>query len=309
MTKDTSQTGQRARTIGQLIDLFAALGPSPDQVAAYRPLEPQPGDVVITPFGKCGTTMLQQMFHQLRMAVSAGLMAGDDDFDDISRVVPWIETSIALDAVDINAPQKAQPRGFKSHLHYEGLPPGMRYIVTLRDPKEAYMSMYHFFEGWFFEPGTVQPEEFMPMWHSGGPTQLDYATHLLSWWARRDEADTLVLSYRWVIANKREAIRRMADLCGLEADDAVIGMAERKTDRAFMLDHSDKFDDLLMRGLAHEKAGIPLISDSSKVRGEGDRRLPIPPAIAAEIDALWAERIAPVTGHADFAALAADLHG
>ncbi|MDC0886474.1 sulfotransferase domain-containing protein [Altererythrobacter sp.] len=309
--KTGQQIGPRARTIGELIDLFAALGPSPDQVAAYRPLDPQPGDVVISPFGKCGTTMLQQMFHQLRMAARSGSVQGpvrgDDDFDDISCVVPWIETSIALDAVDINAPQKAQPRGFKSHLHYEGLPPGMRYIVTLRDPKEAYMSMYHFFEGWFFEPGTVQPDEFMPMWHSGGPSQLDYATHLLSWWARRDEADTLVLSYRWVIANKREAIRQMADLCGLAADEAVIDMVERRTDRAFMVEHSDKFDDLLMRGLAHHKAGIPLASDSSKVRSEGDRRLPIPQLIADEIDALWAERIAPVTGHADFAALAADL--
>jgi hypothetical protein len=33
----------------------------------------------------------------------------------------------------------------------------------------------------------------------------------------------------------------------------------------------------------------------------------LPPAVAAQIDALWAERVLPVTGHADFAALAATL--
>src|SRR6187549_3056244 len=47
--------------------------------------KPRPDDVIITPYGKCGTTWLQQVFHGLRTR-------GDMDFDDISRVVPWIET-------------------------------------------------------------------------------------------------------------------------------------------------------------------------------------------------------------------------
>src|SRR5215472_4192403 len=74
-------------------------------LAAYRP---RPSDVIITPYGKCGTTWLQQIFHTLRTR-------GDFDFDDISRVVPWIETS-ATSGVDIEAPQRGEPRGFKSHL-------------------------------------------------------------------------------------------------------------------------------------------------------------------------------------------------
>ena len=127
--------------------MMEGLAPSPELVAAFRPLDPESSDVVITPFGKCGTTLLQQMFHQLRM--SQGIDAkGDLDFDDISRIVPWIEMAILIPEVDINGTQKVAPRGFKSHLHYEGLPPGMRYVVSVRDPKEAYMSMYNFFEGW-----------------------------------------------------------------------------------------------------------------------------------------------------------------
>lgn len=34
-----------------------------------------------------------------------------------------------------------------------------------------------------------------------------------------------------------------------------------------------------------------------------------PPSIAAAIDAMWAERVEAVTGHADYAALAAELTG
>ena len=304
-----SEAGRRPHSVEELGGMLGSLAPTPEEIEAFRPLDPRPTDVVITPFGKCGTTMLQQMFHQLRMVQGQATPEPDLDFDDISRVLPWIEMGVVIPEVDINAEQKADPRGFKSHLHYEGLPPGMRYLVSLRDPKEAYMSMYHFFEGWLFEPGTIEPEEFMPIWMTGGPSRVDYFAHLLSWWARRDAEDTLLMSYRWIIANKRETIRRLAAFCGLETSDAIIDAVEHATDRDYMLKHKRLFDDHLMRHMNHRKTGLPVVADSSKVRGEGEKRVPIPEAIAAEIDALWAERIMPVTGHADYAALAADLHG
>lgn len=302
-----SATRERPRSVEAFGAMMEGLAPSQELVEAFRPLDPKPTDVVITPFGKCGTTLLQQMFHQLRMAQGAQA-EGDLDFDDISRIVPWIEMAILIPEVDINGPQKVAPRGFKSHLHYEGLPPGMRYVVSVRDPKEAFMSMYNFFEGWLFEPDTIQPDEFMPIWMTGGPSRVDYFTHLLSWWARRDAEDTLLMSYRWIIANKREAIRRLAAFCGLKADATTVDIVEAYTERAFMLEHKHLFDDHLMRHMNNRRIGLAVEAESSKVRPEGESRRLIPDAIAAEIDAMWAERIAPATGHADFAALAADLH-
>src|SRR6476620_3913748 len=82
--------------------------------AAAAPFEPRPTDIIISPYGKCGTTMLQQTLHTLRTR-------GDMDFDDISRVVPWIEMSPLL-GIDLNAEQRANPRGFKSHLSYTRVP-------------------------------------------------------------------------------------------------------------------------------------------------------------------------------------------
>jgi hypothetical protein len=93
---------------------------------------PRADDVIISPFGKCGTTWLQQIFHTLRTG-------GDTDYDDISRVVPWIETSPGL-GLDLDAEQKANPRGFKSHLDFEDVPGGGRYIVSFRDPCDAPVS-------------------------------------------------------------------------------------------------------------------------------------------------------------------------
>lgn len=294
--------GRRAHSIDELASVRAALAPSEEQLASAKPYLARESDVIITPFGKCGTTMMQQMFHQLRTAHRGG----DMDFDDISRVVPWIETAASL-GLDINAEQVADPRGFKSHLSYEALPPGARYVVTLRDPREAFLSMYNFFSGWFFEPGTISVEDFLPVWLIGGPRRITYFDHLLSWWERRDEVDTLLMNYRGVIANKRVAIRRMAEFCSIEVDEAAIDLVEQRTSRAFMAENKAPFADPMMRRMSEEKAGLPAGSDSSKVRAEGDKGASLPQSVANEIDRLWRDQIMPVTGHADFTALASEL--
>ncbi|QPC98926.1 sulfotransferase domain-containing protein [Qipengyuania soli] len=269
----------------------------------YRTYEPHDGDVFITSWAKSGTTMTQQMFHQLRMLAATG--EADMDFDDISRMTPWEDTA-QQNNFDMNVPQKASPRGFKSHREYERLEPGMRYIVTLRDPHETYHSFHRFFSGYLFEPGTIPMEEFFPLWMMGGPGGCDYYTHLLSWYARRNEPDTLLVTYRWMVKNKEAMIRKMAGFLGIDADDAMIDRVDALTTREFMYEHKDKFDDAMIKQGMAEMLGLHDL-ESSKVKAEGSDAKQVPPAIAAQIDALWAERVAPVTGHKDFASLAAEV--
>ncbi|TRD11129.1 sulfotransferase domain-containing protein [Erythrobacter insulae] len=265
----------------------------------HRPYEPQDGDVFITSWAKSGTTFLQQMFHQLRTAHRGG----DMDFDDISRMTPWDDVALMVD-FDMTAPQVASPRGFKSHREYERLPTGMRYAVTLRDPKETFISFYRFINGWHLEPGSVELEEFLPFWMGGGPGGCDYFTHLLSWYDRRKEPDSLVMTYRWAVKNRSAAIARMAALIGVEMTPEIEALVLERTTREFMHDHKDKFDDAMVCKVLDEKCGIPATSDSSKVQSEGSDAKEVPQSVADAIDAMWAERVVPVTGHADFAALA-----
>lgn len=292
-------TARRATSIDELVEFFGKLAPSEAQLAAARPYVPRPTDVIITPHAKCGTTMLQQMFHQLRTG-------GDMEFDDISRVLPWIETAPSLD-IDINAEQAANPRGFKSHLHYQGLPPGARYVVALRDPFESYDSFYRFMEGWTFEPGTITRAEFFPVWMRGGPSQVDYFTHLFSWWARRGEPDTLLFTYRGILADRRAAIRSLAEFAGIVCDESLLDLVEERSSRAFMLEHEGPFSDSMMHALGAARTGLPYPISSSKVAPDGENKAAVPAQIADAIRAMWAERVEPVTGHGDFAALAATL--
>ena len=254
----------------------------------------RPTDVVITPFGKSGTTWLQQIVHTLRTG-------GDMDFDDISRVVPWIETSPAL-GLDLNAEQRANPRAFKSHLEYEQLPKGAKYINSVRDPRDAFYSMYKFMEGWFFEPGTISLEEFAEQrFIKSG----NYWRHLLSWWEVRDKPYVLFLCYELMQKSPEDTIRRIASFIDVELDQTLLETTLEHSSIEFMKAHKDRFDDALMRAHGEKVADIPPGGESSKVRegSVGDHKQSLPTAIIEALDEVWIEKIEPVTGHKNYEAL------
>lgn len=268
---------------------------------AAEPFVPAPTDVIISPYGKCGTTMLQQMFHTLRTR-------GDMDFDDISRVVPWIEMSPVLE-IDFNAPQRAEPRGFKSHLGYNGVPKGARYVVSLRDPKDAFISMYRFMEGWFIEPGAVPMADFFEGWiKDRGAEGEGIWDHLLGWWTVRDQEEVLLLSYSRILGDPAGHVRRLANFAGIALDEELLELTLEHTSRAYMLEHKDRFEDKLMRRWSEILGGIPTGSDSAKVRpGTPSHEDELPPALGAQMDEIWAEKITPELGFESFAELEAAL--
>lgn len=215
----------------------------------------RPTDIVITPFGKSGTTWIQQIVHTLRTS-------GDIDFDDISRVVPWIEVSPGL-GIDLEAPQRAEPRAFKSHLDYDKIQKGGKYIISVRNPADALVSAYHFMEGWYFEPGSISIEEFALQRYisSGG-----YWRHLKSWWPHRNDDNVLFLAYEHMKNNPSETIERIAEFCNIPLDDALKVMTIEHSSLEYMKKHKDRFDDFMMRERSERLGNLPAGSDSSKVR-------------------------------------------
>ncbi len=274
--------------------------PPDDVERAIQSYRPRATDVIISPSAKCGTTWLQQTFHTLRTG-------GDMDFDDISRVVPWIETAHML-GLDINAAQRAEPRGFKSHLSYDRIPKGARYVVSLRDPRDALVSMHRFMEAWYMEPGAVSLADYAKGWLVERADGLGYWNHLISWWEQRDNPDVLLVSYEHMAAAPADHVKRLAAFCSLPLDDALLNLALERSSRAFMLAHKDRFDDAMLRRLALEK-GIPEGADTAKVRqsGAGGHRHELTPEIEAAVDALWARTITPKLGFPNYAALETEL--
>lgn len=291
---------RRARTIAEFNEVGARFFVPAEIGASIASWRPRPTDVVISPFAKCGTTWLQQIFHTLRTR-------GDMDFDDISRVVPWIETAGVL-GLDIEAPQRAEPRGFKSHLAYDAIPPGAKGIVSFRDPRDALVSMYRFMEGWFLEPGAVTITEFADNW-IGRDADRSYWGHLLSWWNARHDPAVLVMSYERMIAEPQASIGKVAAFCGIPLDDDLLALTLERSSISYMLTHKDRFDDAMNRKMSEVRCNLPAGSDSAKVRqgGVGGHKAELSPEILARLDARWRELVTPVTGFADYAALEASL--
>ena len=292
---------RRARNLAEMSEIQGRCFRLDEIVRSIAAFKPRADDIIISPYSKCGTTWLQQTFHCLRTQ-------GDMDFDDISRVVPWIELAGVL-GLDLDAPQRALPRGFKSHLPFDQIPKGGRYVVSLRDPKDAMVSMYRFMEGWFFEPGSISMSEFTAARFATRRRGLDYWHHLITWWNERDNPDVLLFSYEQMSAEPEASIRRLAAFCGIALDDRLLKLTLEKSSLAFMLSHKDKFDDLMMREVSERVGNLPPGSDSAKVRvgRVGGHRAEMPDQLAETLDAIWAETVTAKLGFKDYAALESEL--
>ncbi|MEM7115798.1 MAG: sulfotransferase domain-containing protein [Chloroflexota bacterium] len=256
--------------------------------------QPHPTDVIITPFSKSGTTWLQQIVHGLRSR-------GDMDFDDISRVVPWLGVSHDL-GIDINAPQRWQPRAFKSHSNWQDVPKGGRYIVSIRDPRDVLVSLYRFSEGWFFEPGSISIEEYADDEFFTPEAGKGYWHHLLSWWSQRDNEQVLLLSFEWMKTNLEETVQRVADFIGVELDDALFELVVHQASFGFMLAHKDRFDDKLLREWSEAYANLPSDSDASKVRAGqvGSYKRELTAVLQQKLDTIWQQTVQPALGFATY---------
>lgn len=290
---------RRARTYDEFRGLIDQLS-TPAGLKRGLSLQLRPTDVVISPFAKCGTTWLQQIVHGLRTR-------GDMNFDDISRVIPWIEVGADV-GLDLTAEQVAEPRAFKSHLPYDSLPKGGRYLVSLRNPGDSAVSMYRFMEGWFIEPGAIPIEEFVRRQYvnrEGG----NYWAHLLSWWPHRHEEHVLLLAYEEMKVDLPGAVRRIAEFIGVDLDDELLEIVVHQSSLEFMTEHKDKFDDLLDRERSERVIGLPPGSDAAKVRAGtvGARRVELSPKTQAALDAVWAAEVSPRLAFADYDELLEEL--
>ncbi|MFT7688469.1 MAG: hypothetical protein ACI9FB_003833 [Candidatus Azotimanducaceae bacterium] len=285
---------RRAESLSELGEIFMRSSTHDKEEENIASYQPRAADVLITPFGKSGTTWTQQIFHTLRTR-------GDMDFDDISRVVPWIETSGNL-AIDINAEQRAEPRGFKSHLAYDKIPKGAKYINVIRHPVDAAYSLFKFMEGWFIEPGAILVDEFVMM------TARDqgYHKHFISWWPHRNDDSVLYLVYEHMLADPEGTIEKIAKFSGVELDDELRAITLEHASLAFMQKHKDRFDDAMMRKKTEETI-LPHGSDSAKVRAGKSGVNTLSTESIEVLNQIWRDTVTPVTGFDTYEELIASL--
>ena len=249
--------------------------------------KPAPTDVFIVTPPKCGTTWMQQIVHGLRTR-------GSMDFDEISRVVPWIEMAHDV-GIDVYAPQAADPRAFKTHSSLNEVPKGGKYIVIVRDPCDALVSDYHFMGEMFFDKDSVTLEEFAREDFIPG---RGIHKHIKAFWNRRNEPDVLALCFENMKTDLSRTIERVAEFIGIPLDDELKQIVLKQSDIKFMQAHRDQFEDHLIRKARSGAMRLPLDGQLNKVRNGqvGESITAVPAEIRAELDLIWKQEIAETLG-------------
>jgi hypothetical protein len=278
--------------------------------------QPRPTDVVITTTPKAGTTWMQQICHQLRSD-------GDMTFDEISRVVPWIELAYDqhqdLDTPQWNAAAEAEavtglPRFFKTHAWADHCPPFQKTIVVLRNPNDVLASFYRFFSGWFFEPGSITLDSFAEeFWLARGlPTSrmqnASYFHHLVSWYKRRNDPGVLIVFFEDLKENIQQQVERIAKFVSTEQHNfnrpELVQKAVEHSSYAFMKAHESHFDERLSKLARNEACGLPKMAgmDQSKLNegnvGTGQNHLS--DSLKVQVQQKWKDVVEPVTGCATY---------
>lgn len=258
---------------------------------AFRP---RPTDVIISPFAKSGTTWLQQIFHGLRTR-------GSMDFEEITAVTPWIEMAHDI-GWDLEADQAAEPRGYKSHLNWYDVPKGGRYVCSIRHPHTVLISFYRFFEGWWFEPGSINLDDFAREMFMNDFHNRGYWLHLVSWWEQHNNPDVLLLCYEEMLADLPGTVQKVANFIGIQLDKRLLDIVVRQSSRNFMLAHREKFGEHIIRAAAEKRAGLPPDGDSSKITpgSTGSARYVLSNTIHHELNNIWQEMVAAKFGFSDY---------
>jgi hypothetical protein len=224
----------------------------------------RPGDIVISTRSKSGTTWVQ-MICALLIFQTPDLPA------PLADLSPWLDWLITpADVVFTRLDAQEHRRFIKTHTPLDGIvvDPRATYIVVARDPLDAAVSLYHQSANMNRDrPAALPPlHEWLCSWidWEGSPQeQMDSLPgvmwHLSDAWARRDQANIVLVHYDDLLGDLNGQMQRLADLLGIAVDN----------DMWDQLVHAARFDQ--MRAQASRAIPTPggILKDQSRFFRQG----------------------------------------
>jgi hypothetical protein len=200
-------------------------------ISHVRDFVPRQSDVIISTPPKTGTTLLQQMCHQLRTG-------GDMDYEDVHQIAPYMPQAFDM-GIDLNAEQKANPRLFKAHSPLSCLPLGCKYIVTARNPNEMAMSSFHHYST-KFESMTLDISTFI----RENLNAESFFGIVREGYLNRHDPNVLFLTYEDLLKGplKEQQVHRVAAFMDIALDQDLLDLTMDLSSKETMLQYVSKFD-------------------------------------------------------------------
>jgi hypothetical protein len=213
----------------------------------FKGYEPTEHDVFVVTYVKSGTNWMMQLVHQL-------LFHGRGDYEHIHCVVAWPDTDMMGPlkgyAIPLRDPRvwQASPedkRVIKTHFRWEDVPysPKAKYVIVIRDPKDVFVSSYHF----FVKDGplsftNMSVAAFLELFLSdhffmGG----SWASTTATYWAQRDKPNVLICSFKEMRRDLAGSVARVASFLGVAASPDLLGKVTELSSFNYMKTIDDKF--------------------------------------------------------------------
>ncbi|CAN7942741.1 unnamed protein product [Ixodes hexagonus] len=177
---------------------------------SYRP---QPGDVFIVTYPKCGTTWMQCILYQI---YTGG--APVTSIKDFAERLPFLERTGAEGLGDLPRPGSA----IKTHMLYDQnrVSQQAKYIYVARNPYDCCVSFYNHYKHlpvYQFQDGTF--DEYFEQFIRGEVDFGDYFDHLLSWYGHRGDPNVLFVTYEDLKQDIRFWVQKVAGFLGNQYGD------------------------------------------------------------------------------------------
>ena len=202
--------------------------------------QPTQHDVVVCTYPKCGTNWTMQIAYQIAMR-------GQGDFAHIHDVIPWpdfAKQELLIPLSDDTARQVVPTglRVIKTHLEWERVPytKDARYICIIRDPKDAFVSQYHFIRDVVLGPLMPSVPIMLQIFFSDAAPFV-WEEHLHGYWKERQLPNLLILTFEEMNRDLPAAVRNIAAFMGVELTEEEFNTVCEKSSFAYMKAANEKF--------------------------------------------------------------------
>jgi hypothetical protein len=207
----------------------------------WRGFEPGASDVFVCSYFKSGTNWMLQLAYQV-------VHRGCGDFEHLYDVVAWpdeVKKGFAVDLFDESL-AKASPTGMrviKTHADWGRIPysKDARYILVVRDPKDVFVSSYHFIRGAVAGPLMPSVASWYASYLSKKFAPGYWPEHAHSYWAARDLDNVYLVTFKEMKADLEGTVERVAQLLGVDLSPEEFREVCRKSHFSYMSEIGEKF--------------------------------------------------------------------